>query len=101
MRKAKLKQKKKGVNKLHSISIRNDTDGKTYHDITLTRGDSLFLNLSLKKNNQSYTPAQGSSIRFAMKRKYTDPDTEVLLNKSLSTAATTPSSSAKTASRAL
>ena len=75
--------KKKGVNILHSITVRTDKDGKVYHDITLTRGNNLFLQLSLKKNNQSYTPAQGSSIRFAMKAKYTDPDTEVLINKSI------------------
>lgn len=48
-------------------------------DITLTRGDSLFLQISLTKNGQSYTPAEGSSIRFAMKEKYSDD--EVTLEK--------------------
>ena len=48
-------------------------------DITLTRGDSLFLRIGLKKDGEPYTPAQGSSIRFAMKKKYTDE--EVVLEK--------------------
>ena len=51
------------------------------YDITLTRGDSLFLEISLTKNGQSYTPAVGSSVRFAMKEKYTD--TEVTLEKQI------------------
>lgn len=37
-------------------------------DITLTRGDSLFLHLSLTKNGEEYIPEEGSSIRFAMKQ---------------------------------
>lgn len=53
------------------------------NDITLTRGDSLFLQLSLTKNGQAYTPAEGSSIRFAMKAKYSDPDTAVVLQKNV------------------
>ncbi len=51
------------------------------YDITLTRGDSLFLQLSLTKNDEAYTPAEGSVIRFAMKEKYTD--SEVVLEKSI------------------
>lgn len=50
-------------------------------DITLTRGDTLFLQLSLTKNGQAYAPAVGSAIRFAMKEKYTDQ--EVVLEKSV------------------
>ena len=49
------------------------------YDITLTRGDTLILQLSLTKNDEPYTPATGSSIRFAMKEKYTDAD--VVLEK--------------------
>ena len=52
-------------------------------DITLTRGDSLFLQLNLTKNNEVYIPEQGSSIRFAMKTKYTDSDDNVIINKSI------------------
>ena len=55
------------------------------YDITLTRGDSLPLQLTnLKKNNDPYIPDPEDSIRFAMKRKYKDPDTEVILVKDIS-----------------
>jgi len=53
----------------------------TGSDITLTRGDSLILNLQLTKNGEPFTPEIGSSIRFAMKRRYTDPDEDVILVK--------------------
>lgn len=52
-------------------------------DISLTRGDSLFLQLKLVKNGEEYIPAEGSSIRFAMKAKYTDSDENVVLNKNI------------------
>lgn len=51
------------------------------YDITLTRGDSLFLEVGLTKNGEPYTPATGSEVRFAMKEKYTD--TDVVLEKSI------------------
>lgn len=58
---------------------------KEGYDITLTRGDSLPLQLkNLRKNDQPYTPDPEDSIRFAMKRKYKDPDTEVILVKDIS-----------------
>lgn len=50
-------------------------------DITLTRGDSLFLQLKLTKDGEPYTPENGSVVRFAMKAKYTDPDEKVVLVK--------------------
>lgn len=50
-------------------------------NITLTRGDSLFLQVVLIKNGEEYIPAEGSKIRFAMKRKYTDD--EVILEKDI------------------
>lgn len=40
-------------------------DGNT---IYLTRGDTLRASLSIKQNNTEYTPIEGDSIRFAMKR---------------------------------
>ena len=49
------------------------------NDITLTRGDTLILNLNLTKNGEPFTPEEGSTIRFAMKRKYTDPDEDALV----------------------
>ena len=55
------------------------------YDITLTRGDSLPLQLTnLKKNNVAYTPDPEDVIRFAMKRKYKDPDEDVVLVKEIS-----------------
>lgn len=46
--------------------------------ITLTRGDTLLLQLTLTKNGEEYTPAEGDVIRFALKQKYTDTQTKVL-----------------------
>ena len=51
------------------------------YDITLTRGDSLFLQLALVKNNQPYTPDAEAEIRFAMKYKYKDPDEDAVIVK--------------------
>lgn len=53
---------------------------KKGYDITLTRGDSLPLQLTLKKNNESYTPGLEAYIRFAMKARYND-DTHVLVKE--------------------
>lgn len=44
-------------------------------NITLTRGDSLYLTVTATQNGETYTPAEGDSIRFAMKRNYTDTET--------------------------
>ncbi len=55
---------------MHSINGTN---------ITLTRGDTLMVQLSLERNGETYTPQQGDSIRFAMKRKYTDDDSTALV----------------------
>lgn len=55
------------------------------YDITLTRGDSLPLQLTnLKKNDEPYNPDPEDVIRFAMKRKYKDPDEDVILVKNIS-----------------
>ena len=56
------------------------------YDIILTRGDSLPLRLTnLQKNDEPYTPDPEDSIRFAMKRRYKDPDEEVVVVKSIPT----------------
>ena len=52
-------------------------------NILLTRGDTLMLKLSLTKNGEPYEPQEGDTIRFALKQKYTDPDTEVKVNKNI------------------
>lgn len=54
-------------------------------DITLTRGDSLPLQLTnLQKNDEPYDPNPEDVIRFAMKRRYKDPDEDVILVKDIS-----------------
>ena len=52
-------------------------------DIELTRGDSLFLEFRLTKDGETYTPEEGSSCRFAMKKAYTDAT--VILEKTIPT----------------
>lgn len=52
-------------------------------DIFLTRGDSLFLQINLTKDGESYAPEEGSSVRFAMKAKYSDPDEKIVLVKQI------------------
>ena len=74
---------KEGSETMHSIVKRIEKDGKVYHDITLTRGDSFPIQLSLKKNEEPYIPDPAASIRFAMKAKYTDSDANVVLLKTV------------------
>ena len=56
-----------------------------HYDITLTRGDSFSMQFALKRGGQDYTPTEGDSIRFAVKRSYSDPDTAVKINKTIPT----------------
>lgn len=42
------------------------------NNITLTRGDTLKVQVTLYKNGAEYTPEAGDVIRFAMKKEYTD-----------------------------
>lgn len=49
----------------HSISGTN---------ITLTRGDTLFLKINMEKDGESFTPEEGSVVRFAMKSSYEDSE---------------------------
>lgn len=37
--------------------------------ITLTRGDTLRLNVEIMKDGEAYKPVAGDSVRFALKRK--------------------------------
>jgi hypothetical protein len=50
-------------------------------DITLTRGDTLFLRIEMNKDGKKVQPKEGESVRFAMKYRYTDPDENVLIHK--------------------
>jgi hypothetical protein len=40
------------------------------NNITLTRGDTLTLTVSLLKDNAPYVPTEGDSIRFAVSKSY-------------------------------
>lgn len=40
------------------------------NNITLTRGDTLTLTVSLLKDNSPYVPTEGDSIRFAVSKGY-------------------------------
>lgn len=53
--------------------------------IILTRGDTLKAQISITdKDGNPYTPEPGDHIRFAMKKHYEDPDSEVLIVKDIS-----------------
>jgi len=43
-------------------------------DISLTRGDSAFIEIGMTKNGQPYTPLEGEEVRFAMKKNYNDDE---------------------------
>ena len=54
--------------------------------ITLTRGDTFKAQISITdKDGNPYEIQAGDSVRFAMKKHYTDPDSEVLINKQIPT----------------
>lgn len=53
------------------------------NDISLTRGDSLSMKINIIQDGAAYTPDEGDVIRFAMKHRYTDSDSNVLINKTV------------------
>ena len=54
--------------------------------ITLTRGDTLKAQISITdKDGNPYEIQPGDTVRFAMKRNYSDPDSEVLIEKNIPT----------------
>ncbi len=46
--------------------------------ITLTRGDTLRLELKLERNGEEYIPSDNDKVRFAMKRNYSDDEVLIL-----------------------
>ena len=55
-------------------------------NITLTRGDTLNVQITMKQGSRDYEPQNGDVIRFAMKKKYTDPEpliTKIIPNGTL------------------
>lgn len=59
---------------MHSINGTN---------ITLTRGDTLFLKINMERDGEEFTPEEGSEVRFAMKLNYSDPDEDVVILKNI------------------
>lgn len=55
---------------------------KNTYNITLTRGDYFAATIGMTKDDAEYRPTQGS-LRIAVKKRYKDPDTEVLINKQI------------------
>lgn len=56
-------------------------DAKT-NDITLVRGDYFPCYIAMTKEEEPFVPTNGS-LRFAVKKKYTDPDDKVLILKTI------------------
>lgn len=55
-------------------------------NISLTRGDTFKAQISITNpDGTPYILQEGDSVRFAMKKSYTDPDTEVLIVKEIPT----------------
>ena len=52
----------------------------------LTRGDTFKAEVTITdKDGNPYEPQPGDSVRFAVKKNYTDPDTDVLIVKIIPT----------------
>ena len=52
--------------------------------IMLTRGDTFKAEVTITdKDGNPYEPQPGDSVRFAVKKNYTDPDTDVLIVKTI------------------
>lgn len=52
------------------------------NDITLVRGDYFPCYITMTKDGEAFVPQVGS-LRFAVKKKYTDPDDKVLILKTI------------------
>lgn len=46
------------------------------NQITLTRGDTLRLEVEIEKDGEAYTPVEGDSVRFALKHPKMTRDTD-------------------------
>lgn len=53
------------------------------NNITLTRGDTLYCNVEILRDGEPYTPVETDTIRFALKKRFKDPDTDVLIVKNI------------------
>lgn len=52
-------------------------------EISLTRGDSLIINFVITKNGKEYTPVDGDTVRFALKRTIPDDGPIILKNANI------------------
>lgn len=49
--------------------------------ILMTRGDTVCIEVEIKtRDGETYTPTEGDSIRFAMKKRYKDPEPLLEIN---------------------
>jgi len=53
--------------------------------ISLTRGDSLILNIVITKNGERYQPVTGDTVRFALKQQIPDDEPLILKNADITT----------------
>lgn len=53
--------------------------------ISLTRGDSLILNIVITKNGERYQPVTGDVVRFALKQQIPDDEPLILKNADITT----------------
>lgn len=56
-----------------------DINGST---IRLTRGDTLYLKITLSKDGEAFTPDDSDTIRFAMKQSFSDVGWLLMRNSS-------------------
>ncbi len=49
------------------------------NSISLTRGDSLILNISMTRNGEPFYPASGDSIRFALNKNKSGTETPIIM----------------------
>ena len=54
-------------------------------DISLTRGDSLILGITITKDEEEYTPVTGDKVRFALKHVIADDEPLILKDADIST----------------
>jgi len=53
------------------------------NDIVLTRGDSLYCDVEIYRDDEPYEPVETDKIRFAVKKRFKDPDDQVLIVKNI------------------
>lgn len=73
---------------MYKIIPRIDKNGEEFVDIILTKGDTFITTveaISGEPPNEPYIPVEGDTVRFALKRKYTDSESLIRKNIPIST----------------